>query len=203
MVTLSNIRGRVKSDLAITSTEYDTQIDDSIRSAIRFNEGKPFYFLEKNDDITLLESSSSVALPSDFSGVKKKGFKLLYNGHYLGDGDGFDKIAWDDLNNLYRSNLTDGTPRRCAILGTSLYVDVTADSDYTINVTYYKKDTTLPTADGQTSVMFEEAQDVIYSRAKQLFKMNAENFDATPNDSALADFYYNELVKRAGRWKVN
>lgn len=189
MAVLSDIRSDIKSDLFITNTTYDTQIDRAIRSAIRIYRKKRFWFLKTiSSDITLPSSSYSVALPDDFSAPAE--FELLVSGTWKRDGDSFDYFEFDRLKREYwkQSPLESGTPQACAIQNGILYASCTADQDYTIRATYYRQDASLPTAD-QTSIWFDDGYDAIRSRAAQIFKRESKNYKATDEDGSIADGY--------------
>lgn len=194
MATVLEIATRIKSDLDITGTERDSQIYDAIRSAELFYEGSPLWFLEAADTVTLLTSTNSVALPSNFASERRKGVRLLVNGVYHYDQNGFDRETWDDLETQYRANLQSNRPRHWAIYAGRLYVDTIADADYTISLSYYKKNaTTLGT--GDTGVFSVEGYDVIRSRAMAIFKDESLEYESAPADWARADRYYAQLLK--------
>lgn len=197
MATLSTIRNRIKSDLELTGTIRDSQIDDAIRSAIRWYNGSPLWFLQKKDAVTLATGNDSVALPSDFGSLKPRSARLPYSGIYYSQGYGFNQETWAELNGRYRSNLTSARPTKYAVMGTSIYVDCLSDSDYAIEITYYKKDATEPTGDNGTSFWFEEGQDVIRSRAMAFFKDEAQDYEAKADDWARADAYYSKLLEQS------
>jgi len=200
VATLSTIRDHIKTDLFIIgSTDYDAQIDNAIRSALRLMWGKQFWFLQTSQSITLATSATSVALPTNFSAPNT--FRLSASGVWLGDGRGFDFLGY---NRFEREKLRDTTlltqqPSACAILGSTLYVDCTSNADYTISCNFWKKDASLPTSSGDTSVWFDEGYDVIRSRAMVIFKREAQGFTVADTDSSLADYYYNALCQTAAQ----
>lgn len=195
MANLSEIRSRIDRDFELNGSR-NSDIDDAIRSAIRVYQGRPMWFLHTLTTITLSEGNSSASLPSDFGG--KDTFRIRVNGTYYGQGDGFDYMDFATLNAYHRKNLSSGQPRLCGVLGSTLYFDANASTDYTVEVVYYKKDTSEPTADSDTSVWLSEGQDVIRSYAMALF---ADETLEYPSDKVAlmyqrADRYYNELVKQ-------
>lgn len=193
MATLSDIRTRIKRSLEISSTDYDDQIDDAIRTAIKQYQGHPLWFLEAKNTITLTTGNSSVALPSNFASAKR--FRLLVNGAYYSDRDGFDYYDFQDLEESFRGTTPSGQPRRCAIFDGNLYVDTEADQDYTIDCTYFKKDATEPTNDSDTSVWLDDGREAIRTLAMAIFKDEDMEYDATQQDWARADRYYQDLVR--------
>jgi hypothetical protein len=195
MANLAAIRSRIDRDFELNGSR-NSDIDDAIRSAIRANQGRPLWFLHTLTTITLASGTSTATLPTDFGA--KDTFRILINGTYYGQGDGFDYLFFDDLNAYHRKSLSSGQPRRCAVLGNTLYFDATADANYTIEVVYYKKDVTLPNADADTSVWFDDGQDVIRSHAMAI--LADETLEYPDNRVALmyarVDKYYSELIKQ-------
>lgn len=200
MATLSTIRNRIKSDLELSGTARDSQIDDAIRSAIRWYNGSQLWFLQKKDAVTLLTGNDSVALPSDFGSLKPRSGRLPYSGIYYSQGYGFDQYTWAELNGRFRSNLTSARPTKYAISGSTLYVDCLADGDYAIELTYFKKDATEPTGDSGTSFWFEEGQDAIRARAMAFFKDEAQDYETAANDWARADAYFSKLIEQSNQY---
>lgn len=191
--TLSQIRSRIKSDLAINSSIYDAQIDDAIRSAIRQYKGRAFWFLEKVDSLTFEEDTTSAALPSDFGSLILA--RVLRNGSYY---DLTYVAGWRDFTREYRASYSDGAlvssyPQAFSLLGESLHFDVTADTDYTIELSYYKHDATEPTADGHTSVWLDDGRDAIRSLAFAMFKDEAQDYQAAGADWSRAQIYLDRL----------
>ena len=193
MTTLQDMRDEIKSDLVISGADYDTQIDNKIRSAIRQYRGSRFWFLLANGTRTLLAGTSSVSLPSSFAAPRT--FDLIYAGTRLYDGNGFDFLSYSRLTETYwmTSPLFTGVPRACAISGSTLHMSSLADADYTINFTYYKTDSPLPSGDSGTSAWFDEGYDAIRSMAQFLFKRDAGGFAATEEDGAMATFHMEQL----------
>lgn len=195
MANLSEIRRRLDRDFELGGAR-NSDIDDAIRSAIRLYEGRPFWFLHELTTVTLASGNSTVSLPSNFGA--RDTFRVRVNGTYYGQGDGFDYMDFATLNAYHRKTLNDGQPRLCGILGSTLYVDVNADADYTIEVAYYKKDTTLPQTDTDTSVWLSEGQDVIRSAAMAIMADETLEYPESKVAQfyARADRYYNELIKQ-------
>lgn len=194
MASLSDVRTRIKNALVITTTEYDTQIDDAIRSAIKLYTGRPFWFLEANTTITVAAGNSSVALPADFASPI---FFRLSNGTiWLSQGKGFDVVSYEDLRKHFAMvGLTTGTPTACAIFGDTLYINTVADTDYDIDVDYIKKDENLPMGDGETSVWLgDEGEGAIRTLAMAMFKDEDMQFEVSEKDWARATKYYNDLL---------
>lgn len=185
MTVASDIVDQIKSDLVINGTDYDTQILNAIRSALRQYRGKRFWFLEASDTLTATIGSGTVALPSDFSAPRS--FELLYQGSRLSDGEGFDYLTFDRLKREHWTTnpLQTTNPRACAVFANTLYLSCLADAAYSIPITYYKQDAALPAASG-TSVWFDDGYDAIRTMAQFIFKRDAQGFMATEEDGDMA-----------------
>ncbi len=149
-----------------------TNIGESIVAAIRFYERKQFWFNETyTESLTLAQGDSSVALstlPSPF----KKAFltRVSVNSQWRGNGTGFEHVSFQKLKNeIFTNPSSTGEPEYWAILGNTLYVDKAADQAYTLSMGYVYGDTILPSADGDTSIWFDEARELIKYRAAGLF----------------------------------
>ena len=186
MASLSDIRNRVKRATERTgTTSYDEQIDDAIRTALRAFRGRKMWFLHTTGDVTLVSGQSSVTLPADFS--LHETARILVNGRYWADRDGFDYIPFNTLQQRYRDNLAAGTPRHCAIKDRTLFVDAIADTNYTIALSYFAQDAVLPEADSDTSLWFDEGEDVVFTRALAFFKDVDAEYGDTSADYSRAD----------------
>ena len=195
MANLSEIRTRIDRDFELGGSR-NSDIDDSIRSAIRLYQGRPMWFLHALTTITLSEGNSAASLPTNYGA--RDTFRLLVNGTYYGQGDGFDYMDFATLNSYHRKKLTSAQPRICGVLNDTVYFDANADSDYTVELVYYKKDATLPQADSDTSVWLDDGQDVIRACAMAIL---ADEVLEYPSDKVAlmyqrAERYYNELVKQ-------
>lgn len=201
MAILSDIRERIKSDMVIVGTVYDAQIDDAIRSALRELRNRKFWFLEKAGTITLLETNTSVALPSDFAAGDT--FDLLTSNYRYTDGHGFDLVSYADLKRDYwrEATIPTGTPEACAIFANTLYVSHTADQDYSITVTYFKKDTTEPSA-SETSVWFDDGYDVVRSKAQYIFKRDSHQYTVTEADGDMVLMHMKALERRHEQYEA-
>lgn len=202
MANLLTLRTRIKADLSVNGTEYDTQVDDAIRSALRNRRGAEFWFLEKTDTITLTSATNSVSLPSDFANPIS--FRLSSGGVWKGQKNGFQFISYNKLETEYLQSVTlaTGIPAYCAVLNTTIYTDKLASSSLTIQCRYYRKDASLPTDDTDTSVWFDDGYDVIRADAMLLFKRESQQFTATEEDGQLAAYHYGKLCERAQKYET-
>lgn len=194
MANLSDLRTRIKNSLAIQGTLYDDLIDDSIRSAIRSYEQKPYWFLQQIDTITLADGSDYVALPTDFASPKEA--RLLLNNVYRSRIDGFDLVDFDTLQLEYKTVTRTGYPMAYSYYMQRLYVDCTANDDYTIQLTYFKKDETLPQDDADESVWFDDGYDAVRTLAMAIFKDECQEYESTAQDWARAEKYLSDLAER-------
>lgn len=195
MANLLDIRTRMKADLAIQGTVYDTQIDDAIRSAIRMHEQQPMWFLEAETTKTLSIGTDEITLPTDFASPIF--FRLLSNNVYYSDGCGFDMVdTYSELLQKYQKTVITARPSVHCIYGNKLKMDTLADADYTISILYYQKDSTLPSDDADTSVWLEEGQDVIRTFAMAIFKDESKQFEGAANDWVRAEKYLSDLRAR-------
>ena len=201
MAILSDIRERIKSDMSIVGTVYDAQIDDAIRSRLRELRGRKFWFLEKAGTLTLLEGQSSVALPTDFATADQ--FELIVGGMRLSDGHGFDLCDYASLKRDYWKTdpIPTGQPVAHAVFDSRLYASHIADQDYSIPVTYYKKDAAEPGAN-DTSVWFDDGYDVVRSGAQYIFKRDSQQYTVTEADGDMADMHMRELGRRHERYEA-
>lgn len=169
MATLSEIRADIKSRLELPGTEYDSDIDNAIRSAIQEHRGERYWFLRKKTSLTLLTGTNSVSLPSDFGSFRKA--RLLVNNVYRSPGRGFDKVSFDQLEDRYSLQVRTAVPQHFALFDGNIYVDTTSDADYTLELTYWTFDATEPTADDDTSVWLgDESKALITAEAIINFK---------------------------------
>lgn len=192
MTTAADVRDHIKSDLSINGADYDAQILNAIHSALRQYRGKRFWFLEKTGTVTLLDTTSSAALPNDYSAPGE--FEMSYNGRWLSDGKGFDYLAFSRLKRDYwlSDPLETSVPRACAVLNRTLHVSCLANADFTIALTYYCQDATLPAAAG-TSVWFDDGYDAIRALAQFIFKRDAQGFTASEEDGTMARYHLENL----------
>lgn len=201
MATLSDMRNHIKSDLVIFGTDFDTQIDNAIRSTLRDLRQRKFWFLEESDTLTLASGDNSVALPSDFG--TEDSFELISSGLRLTNGRGFDFLSFNDLRRKYwtTSPVDTGQPVACAVSGL-LYTSHIADASYSIDVFYFKKDATLPEGNNDTSVWFDDGYDVVRSQAQFIFKRDSKHFAVTEEDGSMARMHLQNLGRRHEQYKA-
>lgn len=200
MALLSDVREQIKSELIITGSIYDAQIETAICSALRQLRTRKFWFLEKLANLTLTISTNSLTLPTDFgcAGI----FELINSGVRLSDKRGFDFISLEALRSLYWVNdpINTAQPVACAISNGTLYFSDIADKQYTIPAIYYQKDATLPTS-GQTSIWFDDGYDVVCSLGKYIFKRDSQQYTATEEDGSMVELYLEALGRQHERYE--
>lgn len=202
-LTLGQMKTRVFARVNKTSTTsiqgvtLDTIAGEELLAAIRLYEGKPWWFLEDNDAMTLDGGTSQEALPANFG--TPIDLRIQVNGTWLGWDDDFRPATYREVK-ARRLNTDTGTPSRWAIFGGNLEFDKVADANYTLDFDFYKRDATLPSADSVSSVFFDEAQELILNRAVEYIYAN------TLHDSEMAATYRQkaeewerELTKRHNR----
>lgn len=199
MADLSDVRGQIKSDLVIIGTDYDAQIDNAIRSALRQLRARKFWFLETITDLTLSATASTLTLPTNFgcSGT----FDLITSNIRLSHERGFDFLSLGDLRSLYytTSPLQTGQPLACAESNGTLYVSHISDVSYTIPAVYYAKDATLPSGDSDESVWFDDGYDVVRSMANYIFKRDSQHYTASEEDGSMVRNYTEALGRQHER----
>ena len=196
MATLQDLRDHIKSDVPIVGTDFDAQVDNAIRSALRQYRKKRLWFLKTAGTLTLAEGDNTVSLPSDFSAPYN--FNIIQNGSRKGDGSGFDYLTYDRLEReyYYTDPINTGPPEACAVLNGVLYVSHLSDGEYSIPIVYFKEDATLPTSISDTSVWFDEGYDAIRSLAMFIFKREAKGYTPAKEDGELASYYINNLYEQ-------
>lgn len=200
MATLSTMRDQIKLELLVNGTALNSSVDNAIRSALRLMRGKRFWFLEATTSIALLTGNSATALPTDFAAAGT--FSIVNGSAVMQDGAGYDYLTYDDLQRkwLYVNPLPNGLPNACAVLNGMLYNSHVANQDYAIRVNYFKKDATLPMADIDTSIWFDDGYDVIRAYARKIFKQETQGFQPDGNDDALIAMYYNNLCQQGAMY---
>lgn len=181
-----------------TGTTYETDIKNALVSAIRFYEHRPVWFTEKvGSDLTLTSGSDNVALPADFASMKC--LRIVVDSNFRGKDTGFAPVH--DISALRAktgpSQLTQ-TPAYWALLNAKIYTETLADENYTLKIDYHMKDTSYPSGTSDTSIWFDEAQDVIRWMAMSIFygdRMHDEQNEA--KYFARAESAFNVLTGRS------
>lgn len=162
VATLGDIVSDIKSALVITTSDFDDNIKTAVRSAIRLQNKKRWWFLRETATLTVLGGESTASTPSNFSMPDK--FVLIDGSYRRYDRNGFDYLEYNKFTRHFRTTSTvpSGTPIACALFNTTLHVSHAPTANTSIICDYYKKDVTLPTADSDMSVMFgDESYDLM------------------------------------------
>ena len=201
MTSLSDIRSQIKSDLVIVGTDYDTQIDNAIRSALRALRKRKFWFLEVTDDLTLAASASTLTLPDNFGTAGT--FDIINGSERLVNKRGFDFLDYNKLRNLFYRvyPLPTAQPEACAVSNGTLYFSTIADKAYTVPAVYYQQDATLPTSDANTSVWFDDGYDAVRSLANMIFKRDSQHYTRTEEDGDMYNRYMLMLNRQHERYE--
>lgn len=167
VVTLLQLRTRIRTEINKPSTSYEEFIDDAIRSAILFYGSSRFWFLEDSDVLTLATSGTFIDLPDDFNLPVQ--LRISVNSRWIGHQTGFKHVTHDELKESATDAAATGSPCAWALFGNRVYVDRISDQTYTLDLSYIRKDVTLPEADSDTSIWFDEGRDVIRLKAMEYF----------------------------------
>jgi hypothetical protein len=205
MVTLADVRNSIKSTLVVNGTDYDTQIDDAIRSAIRQQRGKKYWFLKKRGTFSLTSTNSSVAFTStltDFSAPDT--FSISDGSTWYQDGKGFDFLTYENLERDWLGPVTlpSGRPQACAVVDGTLYTSHIANITYTIRASYFQQDATLPATGTDVSIWFDEGYDLIKALAMYIFKRDDQQFAATEEDGDRVRDCINSLTQTAMNYEM-
>lgn len=198
MATLSDLRTHIKLDTKVNGTEKDSQVDNAIRSALRQLRGKRFWFLKQESTATLASTSSSIWLPGvlpDLSIIDDVQLSDEISVYY--DGAGFDFLSYSDYKRKWYTQVEKptGRPLACTVRNGTLTFSHSADQSYTALIDYYNQDETLPTADSDTSVWFDEGYDVVRSKAMTIFKREVLGYSLSEDDANLEQMYYTQLCQ--------
>jgi len=189
--TLSEAVDRIKADLVISGTVYDSQIKEALRSALRSLRGKRYWFLRGTYSLTLTEGDSYETLPTDFSVPDKASY--VAQGMRYSDKSGFNTVPYQKLVYDHYSVIQTGQPVSCAYNGDKIYFSHVADTNYTIDLEYFTQDSTLPTADADATVWGDEGYDVWVQLGKIIFKRASAEFNPSQADDNMLAFYTSQL----------
>lgn len=194
--TFLQMKTRVQAELNRPSTTYTSAIGDAIVSAIRFFEAKPVWFTEASSTLSLLINTNNIALPSNFKAMNT--LKIPVGGYYRTQGTGFDQVQYKNLQREVIDSTKVDTPTKWADWTGKVYINCLADANYTLTIDYYKGDTTAPSADADTSIWFDEGQDLISVKAQAIFyRRRLHDFQTAQVYDAEANDIYNNLLSRS------
>lgn len=176
MTTVQDIVNVIKADLTINGSDYDSLLVRAVQSRLRELRGKRYWFLRGYSTLTATASSETINVTStlsDFSVIDS--LDLIANNYRFTDGNGFDFLSFDRLRAQFWINSTvpTGQPVAWAIVGNTIYLSHKAASAYSLPISYYKQDATLPAA-SESSIWFDDGYDVIRAGAQYIFKRDAQ-----------------------------
>lgn len=181
MATLGDVADDISRRLVLDGSGKTAELYDCIRQAIRMNQRKRYWFLRTTGNVTIAAGAGSISVPADFSMIES--VDLLADGYrYTHKSGQFRLMDWNDFKDTYLTSTTlpTGTPSACSLVNTTLYINYAPSTDLTAAFTYFKKDISLPTAAGQTSVWFDDGYDLIRSTAQFIMETSVmQNPDAT------------------------
>jgi hypothetical protein len=180
MSTLATVRNEVKANLGIVGASQDSAIDGYIRTVLRQQRQKRYWFLRRRTTLTLSQGGYSVALPAGFSVPDFA--NLIYSNRKYGQHTGFNLVDYNEMTD----SITTGTresrrPTLWAIaFDSTLETNTLAPDAATIEMVYFAQDITLPTADGDTSIWFDDGFDFIRAATQTLYATFNEGDRETP-----------------------
>jgi hypothetical protein len=199
-VTFSALKTRIQREVNRPSTTYLTDIGEAIVTAIRFYDRRPVWFTEKSSTLTLSSGSATASLPTDFRRLIN--LQLQVDSRYRDVNNGFKPVEYEVLRRNWLDPTLSQTPVEYALFADTLYFNCLADQDYTVRIDYNYGDVTYPSADGDTSVWFDEAQDVIRYEATAIFYDDRLHDEAGfTKNKAKADLHWNNLLMRSNSQK--
>lgn len=192
---------RILREITRSSSNTDAlaAVKDALVSAIRFYQGRSFWFLETSGTITVSDTNRAGTLPTDFQSLIC--LRHNYNSRDYGQGYGFDEVSFNEMQTRWAQNPTANSRfSKWALFGGSVYTDTLANGDQTLKIDYIKGDSSMPSADGDSSVMYEEAQDMIRCRALQMLYRDFlhDSNKATEYDNTCTNIYEPQLTSRSG-----
>lgn len=180
MSTLADVRNEVKANLSIVGTSQDSAIDGYVRTVLRQQRQKRFWFLRRRTTLALSQGGYSVTLPSDFSVPDYA--NLIYNSRKFGQYTGFKLVDYETMTASIITGVRDTRkPELWALaFDGTLETNTFSQDAATIELLYFCQDITLPSADGDTSVWFDDGYDFIRAATQTLYATFNEGDRETP-----------------------
>lgn len=179
MSTLAAVRNEVKANLTIVGSSQDTAIDGYIRTTLRNLRKKRYWFLRRRTTLALAQGGFLVSLPAGFSAPDFA--NLYYDGRVYSQNTGFQLMDYQQLAaSIYTTTREQRRPYRWALaFNNALETDSLAQQAATLEFVYFCQDITLPTADSDTSVWFDDGFDVVRASTQLLYsQFNEGNVQA-------------------------
>lgn len=196
MTTVADIRDRIKSDLTLTDTEeYDTLLVNAVQSALRQLRKRRYWFLEAFATLTSTADSLEIDIKAqlpDYSALKS--VDMIYQSARYYDRMGFDLVTFDTLRADYwtQSTILTQKPRACAEFNNTLYFSDKCPTALSFPIVYYKQDATLPAA-SQTSIWFDDGQDMVRALAMYIFKRDTQGYTVNEADGDMVQLAKDSL----------
>lgn len=176
MATVTDIVNDIKADLTLNGSDYDARLVRAVQTRLRELRGKRYWFLRAYSTLTTTANSETIDVTdtlADFSVIDS--LDLIANGSRFTNYEGFNRMSFDDLRATYwtESTIQTGTPEAWSIQDTAIYLSHKASTTFTLPISYYKQDATLPAAGG-TSIWFDQGYDVIRAGAQYIFKRDTQ-----------------------------
>lgn len=185
MATFTDLVNDIKADLTLNGSDYDASIVRKGQNALRRLRGRRYWFLRVYDtSLTTTADSETVNVTTtfdDFSVIES--LDLIANGQRMTDKNGFDRLSFDELRAQYwnESTIPTGTPEAWAISNGTIYLSHKSSSAYTLPITYYKQDASLPGAGG-TTVWGDDGYEVLRAMTMNIFKRDTEGYNVAESD---------------------
>ncbi len=198
MSDLLTVRNRIKADHFLNDSEYDSRIDDAIRTTLANLEFDKWWFLERVGSLTLTTGTTTITLANDVGAINFIDFSDSADRYRLQD------MTYKQLTDTYYNNvpLPTDKPYAYALVYRTLYFSHTARATYTLPYMYYARDAVLPTANSDTSIWFgREGINLIKTQASLLFATEVLKDDAfSPLPAQAAKITMNERQRKIRRY---
>lgn len=202
-VTIATLADQILSEINREGDDYFQAAKRAIVTAIKYMEVEFPHYFEKTGTITILSGEKAVDLPADFARLVDA--KASASGVYYGAIQGFLQIPYPDLNNYYNTTSQSGLPLKYSLFGGQFVVFPYTASDTDILLSYNYKDAFYPSADGDTSIWFnDETIDPVRYKALEVI---SRDFLRSPDSTAVyaqafADFV-DMLIRKSNQQSIN
>jgi hypothetical protein len=192
MSTFGQMVARIREDLN-RGADFDNRIKQAVVDAIVFYKSSRLGFNTKRARALITSGMEDVALPLDW--VEADFMRLEDNGQRIP----FQEVGYEEIES-YRENDSDrGMPASYAIQHRKMRLYPIADRSYTLvfSFHYELKDVSLSASDDATNGWLEEADQLIYYRAKGDVLINyVDGPEASEKGLLLQDRAENEILPK-------
>lgn len=184
MPTFTDLVNDIKADLTLNGSDYDASIVRKGQNALRRLRGRRYWFLRAYGTLTATASSEVINIKaqlSDFSTIES--LDLIANSSRFYERMGFNRLAFDELRAQHwtGSTIETGTPVAWAYSNGNIYLSHKCAAAYSLPITYYKQDATLPGAGG-TTIWGDDGYEVLRAMTTNLFKRDTLGMMVTESD---------------------